>query len=124
MGFRVKISVVENPAYDNRDFSRKTLPTNPDRTIDSMRADILDFAYEGEQGTGMTTDNICMIYEADMNYHISHSGKWDAKSLTPITNGGTGIIGSAISGMSMHVEASSGLMVADVTRCGSIFYAD
>lgn len=124
LGFRVKISVVENPAYDNRDFSRKTLPTNPDRTIDSMRADILDFAYEGEQGTGMTTDNICMIYEADMNYHISHSGKWDAKSLTPITNGGTGIIGSAISGMSMHVEASSGLMVADVTRCGSIFYAD
>lgn len=89
-----------------------------------MRADILDFAYTGEQGTGMTTDNICMIYEADMNYKISHNGKWDARSLMPITDGSNGIIGSAISGMSMHVEKSAGLMVADVTRCGSIFYQD
>lgn len=121
-GFTVDISVTENAAYDNRDFSRRTLPGRPDTPIDSMRADILDFASTSEQGTGLTTDNICMIYESYLNYNIRHSGKWDAKSLMPITDGGIGNTG-AIADLSFHVEKNAALMVADPSRCGSIFFA-
>lgn len=122
-GFSVDLSVMENAAYDNREFCRKTLPNRPNVTVDSFRADILDFGYAKEQGTGTTTDNISMIYESFSDYNISYSGKWNAKTCMPITDGGMGTVGTAISGMSFHVEKSAGLMIADVTRCGSIYYA-
>ena len=122
-GFSVDISVTENAAYDNRKFTRKTLPGHPDTSVDSMRADILDFAYTKEQGSGTTTDNISMIYESYLNYNIRHNGKWDARSLMPITDGGQGTIGTDVSGFSFHVEKNAGLMVCDPSRCGSIYYA-
>lgn len=122
-GFSVDISVTQNAAYDNRDFARKTLPGRPDTSVDSLRADILDFASVSEQGTGLTTDNICMIYESYMNYDIRFNGKWDGKSLMPITDGGVGTVGTQTSGLKFHVEKNAGLMVADPSRCGSIYYA-
>ena len=99
------------------------MPNDPSTTVDSLRADILDFAYTKEQGAGLTTDNICMIYEEDLNYSIRHNGKWDGKSCMPITDGGQGTVGTAVSGFSFLVEKNGALMVADPSRCGSIYYA-
>ena len=89
-----------------------------------MRADILDFGWTGEQGKGTTTDNISMIYQWGLDYNIRSNGKWDAKSCMPITDGGLGTVSTQVSGFSFHVEKNAGLMVADPSRCGSIFYID
>ena len=122
-GYSVDISVTENAAYDNRDFCRRTLPGLPNTPVDSLRADILDFAYMKEQGTGMTTDNICMVHESYLNYNIRSNGKWDGKSCMPITDGGVGTTGTDVSGFSFLVEKNAGLMVCDPSRCGTIKYA-
>ena len=121
-GFSVDISVMENPAYDSSAMSPKLHPTRTDVTIDSFRADILDFGYAGEQGTGMTTDNICMVQESASDYDIKYNGKYychDGKSGMPITDGGLGQAGG-VSGFTMLKEKSAGLLIADVTRCGTI----
>lgn len=55
--------------------------------------------------------------------HITYNGKWyafDGKSGLPITDGGIGQAGG-VSGYTIIREKSAGLMVADVTRCGSIY---
>ena len=122
-GFSVDISVMENPAYDNANFSPKMHPVKTNVPIDSWRADILDFGYSKEQGTGATTDNICMVAETYCDYNITYNGKYyahDGKSGLPITDGGLGVAGG-VSGYSRLIEKNAGLMVADVTRCGSIF---
>lgn len=123
-GFSVDISVTENPAYDNREFCREMHPVRTNVPVDSWRADILDFGYSKAQGTGAETDNICMVAESYCDYNITYNGKWygyhDGKSGMPITDGGLGHAGG-ISGYSILKEKSAGLMVADVTRCGSIY---
>lgn len=122
-GFSVDIEVMENPAYDNREFCPKMHPVKTNTTVDSWRADILDFGYSKQQGTGMTTDNICMVAEEYCDYDIRYNGKYyahDGKSGLPITDGGIGHAGG-ISGYGMLAEKNAGLMVADPTRCGSIY---
>ena len=123
-GFTVDISVMENPAYDNQYFCPQMHPIRTNVPIDSWRADILDFGYSKQQGTGSETDNISMVAETYADYNISYNGKWygahDGKSGMPITDGGLGQAGG-VSGYSIHREKSCGLMVADVTRCGSIY---
>jgi hypothetical protein len=123
-GFTVDISVMENPAYDNQYYCPQMHPVRTEVCIDSWRADILDFGSSKQQGTGGETDNICMIQESYCDYNISYNGKWygahDGKSGMPITDGGLGQAGG-VSGYSILREKSAGLMVADVTRCGSIF---
>jgi hypothetical protein len=123
-GFTVDIMVMENPAYDNLYYSPQRHPVKTNVPIDSWRADILDFGYSKQQGTGGTTDNISMIAEEYCDYHITYNGKWygayDGKSGMPITDGGLGQAGG-VSGYSIIREKSAGLMVADVTRCGSIY---
>jgi hypothetical protein len=99
-------------------------PIKTNTTIDSYRADILDFGSSKQQGTGATTDNICMVAQEWCDYNITYNGKWtggfDGTSGLPITDGGYGIAGG-VSGYSLLLEKSAGLMVADVTRCGSIY---
>lgn len=122
-GFSVEISVMENPAYDSTYYSPGKHPVKNNVSIDSWRADILDFGYSKQQGTGTTTDNISMVAEEYCDYHISYNGKWtawDGKSGLPITDGGLGVAGG-VSGYSIIREKSAGLMVADVTRCGSVY---
>jgi len=100
-------------------------PVKTNTPIDSWRADILDFGFSKQQGTGTTTDNISMVSQEYCDYHITYNGKWkafDGKSGLPITDGGYGIAGG-VSGYSIIREKSAGLMVADVTRCGSIYLA-
>lgn len=121
LGFTVKITVMENPAYDNRDYSFKKHPVQTDTPLSSWRADILDFG-KSEQ-TGDTSDNICMVAESYLDYHISYGGKYhvgyDGKTGLPITDGGMGVAGN-LSGMEVLKEKSAGLLVVDVTRCGVI----
>lgn len=115
--------VMENPAYDNQYFSPRMHPIKTNVPIDSWRADILDFGYSKQQGTGTTTDNISMIAEDYCDYHIKYNGKYyahDGKSGLPITDGGLGQAGG-VSGYSIIREKSAGLMIADVTRCGTIY---
>lgn len=119
-GFYVEVSVMINPAYDNPDFCPGRHPLYPNFTIDSWRADILDFGSTAEQMNGTKSSNISMVEEDYMNYNISHRGKWDPKTGLPITDGGQGTIGQ-LSGYSMHCEKSAGLMIADVSRCGAIY---
>lgn len=124
-GFSVDITVMENPAYDNPMYSPKRHPVRTNMTVDSYRADILDFGYSKQQGTGLTTDNISMIAQDHCDYHISYNGKWrafDGKSGLPITDGGLGQAGN-VSGYSIIREKSAGLMVADPTRMGSVTLA-
>lgn len=123
-GFTVDISVMENPAYDNQMFCPQMHPIRTNVPIDSWRADILDFGYSKQQGTGTETDNISMVAETYCDYNISYNGKWygahDGKSGLPITDGGLGQAGG-VSGYTIHREKSCGLMIADVTRCGTIY---
>jgi len=119
-GFIVEIQVMINPSYDNRYFQPKMHPVYPNYTIDSWRADILDFGTTKQQGTGMSDPNISMVKENYCDYEISHKGKWDPKTGLPITDGGYGLAGG-ISGYTLTQEKSAGLMIADVSRCGAIF---
>jgi hypothetical protein len=121
-GFIVNISVMLNPSYDNQYFQPKMHPVETNFTVDSWRADILDFGSTDPQGSGKSDPNISMTKEKYCDYSISHNGKWDARSGLPITDGGLGIIGG-ISGYSLHEEKSAGLMIADVSRCGAIYLA-
>ena len=124
-GFTVDIMVMENPAYDNAFYCPQMHPVKTNTPVDSWRADILDFGFSKQQGTGTSTDNISMIAEEMCNYHISYNGKWkafDGKSGLPITDGGLGQAGG-VSGYSIVREKSAGLMVADVTRCGTTYLA-
>jgi hypothetical protein len=104
-------------------YSPKRHPIKTNVSVDSWRADILDFGYSKQQGTGTTTDNISMVAQDYCDYHITYNGKWtglhDGKSGLPITDGGYGVAGH-VSGYSIIREKSAGLMVADVTRCGTI----
>jgi hypothetical protein len=119
-GFIVEVQVMLNPSYDNRYFQPKMHPVYPNYTIDSWRADILDFGNTKQQGTGMSDPNISMVKENYCDYEISHRGKWDPKSGLPITDGGYGLAGG-ISGYTLIKEKSAGLMIADVSRCGAIY---
>jgi len=122
-GFTVDISVMENPAYDNQYFCPQMHPVRTNVPVDSWRADILDFGYSKQQGTGSETDNISMVAETYCDYNISYNGKYyahDGKSGMPITDGGLGQAGG-VSGYTILREKNCGLMVADVTRCGSIY---
>lgn len=122
-GFTVDITVMENAAYDNQYYCPQMHPIKTNVPIDSWRADILDFGYSKQQGTGGATDNISMVCEDYCDYHITYNGKYhahDGKSGLPITDGGLGQAGG-VSGYSIVREKSAGLMIADVTRCGSIY---
>lgn len=119
-GFIVEVQVMLNPAYDNRYFQPKMHPVYTNYTIDSWRADILDFGSTKQQGTGQSDPNISMVKESYCDYHISHRGKWDPKSGLPITDGGYGLAGG-ISGYTLVREKSAGVMIADVSRCGAIY---
>jgi hypothetical protein len=121
-GFIVNISVMLNPAYDNEYFQPKMHPVETNFTVDSWRADILDFGSTKEQGSGKTDMNISAVKETYMDYSLSHRGKWDPKSGLPITDGSYGLAGG-ISGYTLQEEKSLGVMIADVSRCGSIYLA-
>lgn len=121
-GFSVDIMVLENPAYDSAYYSPAMHPVKTNTPIDSWRADILDFGMS-KQKSGEVSDNISMVAEDFCDYHITYNGKWyawDGKSGLPITDGGLGVAGG-VSGYSIIREKSAGLMVADATRCGSIY---
>lgn len=118
-GFIVEVSVIINPAYDNRWFQPEMHPVHTNYTIDSWRADILDFGNTSAQGAGKTDPNISMVARRYCDYRISHKGKWDPKSGLPITDGGYGLAGG-ISGYTLIEEKSAGVMIADVSRCGTI----
>lgn len=128
-GFTVDISVMENVAYDNQAFCPRMHPLYPNTTVDSWRADIIDFGLASVKDSGSDFNNIMMLSEALMDYRISSNGKWMNPFNTqyvhgmPITDGGLGQLGG-ISGYSLHIEKSAGLMVADATRCGVIRLAD
>jgi len=114
--------VLENPAYDSAYYSPAMHPVKTNTPIDSWRADILDFGMS-KQKSGEVSDNISMVAEDFCDYHITYNGKWyawDGKSGLPITDGGLGVAGG-VSGYSIIREKSAGLMVADATRCGSIY---
>jgi hypothetical protein len=124
-GFTVDIMVMENPAYDNAYYCPQMHPVKTNTPIDSWRADILDFGSSKQQGAGGTTDNISMVAQEWCDYNIKYNGKWyafDGKSGLPITDGGLGQAGG-VSGYTLIQEKSAGLMVTDVTRCGSIYLA-
>lgn len=114
---------MQNEAYDNVMLCPQTHPIKKNVPIDSWRGDILDFGYTKEQGTGGATDNISMVAEDYCDYHITYNGKYyahDGKSGLPITDGGLGQAGG-VSGYTVVREKSAGLMIADVSRCGTTY---
>ena len=119
-GFIVEVSVMINPAYDNQYFQPKMHPVYTNYTIDSWRADILDFGQTTQQGKAGKDPNISMVAEEYCDYQISHKGKWDPKTGMPITDGGYGLNGG-ISGYTLNQEKSAGVMIGDVSRCGAIY---
>lgn len=120
-GFRVDISVMENPSYDNLELCPERHPVYPTYAIDSWRADILDFGQSNQMEAGVS-DNICMVAETWTDYNIGINGKWrfDGASGLPITDGGVGMIGQ-VSGYAWQREKNAGLMIVDPTRCGTIY---
>lgn len=118
-GFIVDINIIINPAYDNRWFQPRMHPVYTNYTVDSWRADILDFGSTEAQGASKTDPNISMVAERYCDYSIAYKGKWDPKSGLPITDGGYGLAGG-VSGYSLFEEKSAGVMIADVSRCGVI----
>lgn len=121
-GLDVDIAVTQNNAYDNHYYCPEKDPSNPSYTLSSSRADILDFGYAEEQGTGRSS-NISMIAESYLDYDIRFNGKWkayDGSSALPITDGSQGYTGG-VSGFTHMKEKSAGLMIGDVSRCGTIY---
>lgn len=124
-GFTVDINVTHNKAYDNQDFCPQPHPQYPNIPVDSWRADILDFGTSTQKLGDI--DNITALAETYANYYITYNGKhynpWDMKAGKgglPIADGGLGTVGTHISGYSVHMEKSGGLLVVDPTRCGVI----
>lgn len=123
-GFTIDVTVMEMSAYDNIYFCPQTHPLRVNVPIDSWRGDVLDFGSSKQSSTMGQTDNISLVAEDYMDYHFTTIGKYhgmyDAKSGLPITDGGHGIAGN-VSGFSVHAEKSAGLMITDITRCGSCY---
>lgn len=120
-GFTVDISVMANAGFDNRNQNPQMHPIKVNVPVDSWRGEVLDFGTSKQQ-SGIT-DNINMVSQEWCNYHITYNGKWrafDGKSGLPITDGGLGSTGG-VSGYSVLAEKSAGLMVTDITRCGSSY---
>lgn len=113
------VTVMLNPMYDNPYFCPQMHPLYPNTPLDSWRMDILDFGSTKEQDTGVLADNISFLKEGYGDVYFSHSGKWDKATGMPINNGGPGMAGG-ISGYSCHIEKSFGLMIRDISRCGTI----
>lgn len=121
-GLDIDIAVTQNNAYDNHYYCPEIDPSNPAYTLSSSRADILDFGYSQEQGTG-SSSNISMVAESYLDYDITFNGKWkayDGSSALPITDGSLGHAGG-VSGFTHHKEKSAGLMIGDVSRCGTVY---
>lgn len=113
------VTVMLNPMYDNPDYCPQTHPVFTDVPVDSWRMDILDFGKTTAQDTGVLSDNIQMVCEKYADYYMTTAGKWDPKTGMPINDGGEANVGG-ISGYSVMVEKSFGLLVRDISRCGVI----
>lgn len=113
------VTVMLNPAYDNPDYCPQTHPIYTDTVLDSWRMDILDFGVASQSGTEVMGDNIAMVCEQYADYFFTTAGKWDPKTGMPINDGGAGLSGG-ISGYATFMEKSFGLLVRDISRCGSI----
>jgi hypothetical protein len=113
------VTVMLNPLYDNPDYCPQTHPIYTDTTIDSWRMDILDFGATTEQNSSVMQDNIAMVCEKYADYYFTTNGKWDVKTGMPINDGGPGLAGG-VGGYASYVEKSFGLMIRDISRCGSI----
>lgn len=108
----IQVDLMLNPMYDDRTYCKRTHPMYPNRPIDSFRMDILDF------GTADGTDNIQLLSVKDTYYNFVVSGSHTPSG--PISNGGQA--SSAIQGYSLHMSASAGLVIRDVSRTGSIVF--
>ncbi len=113
------VTVMLNPANDNPDYCPQTHPVYTDTVIDSWRMDILDFGYTKEQGGAAIGNNIEMVCERLADYYFCDAGKWDKETGMPINDGSMGKAGG-IGGYASYIEKSFGLLIRDITRCGTI----
>ena len=60
-----------------------------------------------------------MVCEQYSDHYFVSTGKWDPKTGMPINDGKEGLAGG-VGGYSVQVEKSYGLMIEDISRCGTI----
>ena len=113
------VTVMLDPNKDNPTYNGKMHPNYPDTTQDSWRMDILDFGTTSEQSVANASDNIVMVSERYADHYFTTVGKWNKATGMPINDGSVGNAGG-IGGYSCHIEKSFGLLIKDITRCGSI----
>lgn len=107
----IEVTLVKNPIYDSRKYSKRMHPQYPEFPIDSMRMTFLDL------GTSGTDNNIMML-------RVKDTYRW---GYLAGTHGPTGPVkGGSVSalkaGYEMFTEGTAGVMIKDVTRCGELIY--
>ena len=112
------ITVMLNPQYDDPDLCPQMHQIYTDTTQDSWRMDIFDFGATTQDDSALWS-NIKMVCEQYSDHYFVSTGKWDPKTGMPINDGKEGLAGG-VGGYSVQVEKSYGLMIEDISRCGTI----
>jgi hypothetical protein len=106
----ITVNILLNPFYDNLRYCKLFHPQYPQYPIDSARMTFLDFEGKGIDG------NIMLLKEKNSFYYGVQEGMLGPSG--PITNGGK--FGSLKAGYDVAIQASAGVVIKDVTRCGEL----
>ena len=107
----VELTLVKNPMYDSRRYSKRMHPQYSKYPIDSMRMTFLDFGVSGGE------NNIKLIKVKD-TYRFGYV----AGTHTPSGPVKGGQAGSLKAGYDMFTEGTCGIMITDITRCGELIF--
>jgi hypothetical protein len=107
----IELTLIKNPLYDSRKYSKRMHPLYPEFPIDSARMTFLDFGSSGGD------NNIQMLTVKDtyrFGYTVGTVGPNG-----PVKGGQAGVLKA---GYDMFTEGTAGLWIKDVTRCGELIY--
>lgn len=106
----IDVTLVKNPLYDSRKYSRKMHPYHVDKPLDSWRMTVLDF------GTSNGDDNIKVVKEADTFTYGYHSGIIDSNG-KPVQGGHVSTMDRSVT---YFISGSGSIHMSDPTRGGEM----
>jgi hypothetical protein len=107
----IEVTLMKNPMYDSRKYSKRNHPLYPEFPIDSMRFTFLDFGTTGGE------NNIQMLKVKDTyrwGYTVGTVGP-----MGPVKGGQAGAL---IAGYDMFTEGTGGIVMFDATRGGELIF--
>lgn len=105
----VEVTVIKNPMYDSKKYSKRVHPLYPEFPIDSMRFTFMDFGTTGGQ------NNIQML-------KVKDTFRWGYLPGTHGPNGPVqgGSVSALIAGYDIFTEGTAGIVMLDATRGGEL----